>query len=145
MNTKAIKLPRFGGWPRYKPAKLDEAMVKTRILIADDEDGVRESLKLVLKPAYELTFAKHGQEAIRHLQQQRFGLLLLDVKMPKADGIEVLRWVRRHRAKMPVLMLTAYQSVEVAKAAIKLGAVNYVPKPFERAQVLRAVRDALGA
>ena len=118
-------------------------MVKQRILIADDEDGVPESLKLILKPAYELTFAKNGQEAIRHLQKQRFGLVLLDVKMPKADGIEVLRWVRRHRAKMPVLMLTAYQSVEVAKAAIKLGAVNYVPKPFERAQVLSAVRDAL--
>ena len=118
-------------------------MTTSRILIADDEEGIREALKLILNGTYALTFATDGQETLAKLQKQPFDLVMLDVKMPKADGIEVLRWIRKHRANMLVVMLTAYQSVEVAKEAVRLGANDYLPKPFERDHVVTVLRDLL--
>ena len=118
-------------------------MTKPRVLIVDDEEGILESLRLILQPEYELTLARDGQDALAKLDKQTFELVLLDVKMPKADGIEVLRWIRSHRGALPVLMLTAYQSVEVAKEAVKLGATDYLPKPFDRNHVVVTVRETL--
>ena len=118
-------------------------MTKPRVLIADDEEGILESLKLILQPEYELTFARDGQDTLAKLERQTFDLVLLDVKMPKADGIEVLRWIRSHRGALPVLMLTAYQSVEVAKEAVRLGAADYLPKPFDRTHVVTTLHDTL--
>ena len=63
--------------------------------------------------------------------------------MPKLDGMEVLKRLNGTAVATPIIMLTAYQSVELAKDAIKLGARDYLPKPFEREQILSAVRDAL--
>ncbi len=118
-------------------------MSKQRILVADDEEGIRESLNLILGEQYELVFAKDGEEALAKLKQESVGLLLLDIKMPKVDGLEVLRRLNGSRARPPIIVLTAYQSVELAQEAIKLGARDYLPKPFERDEVLLAVRSAL--
>lgn len=119
-------------------------MARARILVADDEEGVRESLSLILsEDDYTFAFAASGEEALQRLTREPFDLALLDIKMPKLDGLEVLRSLRERRLIVPVLILTAYQSVELAKEAVKLGAVNYLPKPFGRDQVLAAVRDAL--
>lgn len=63
--------------------------------------------------------------------------------MPKLDGLDVLRTLRKAKTKPPILVLTAYQSVELAKEAVKLGARDYLPKPFDRAQILDAVRGIL--
>lgn len=117
-------------------------MAKPRILIADDEEGIRESLNLILGDDYDLSFAKDGEETLAMLQGGSFQLALLDIKMPKIDGLEVLRRVNGTN-KTPVLMLTAYQSVELAKEAVKLGASDYLPKPFERERILSAVRGIL--
>ena len=117
-------------------------MAKPRILIADDEEGIRESLNLILGDEYDLEFAKDGEETLAKLTQDRFQLALLDIKMPKMDGLEVLRRVNGTN-KTPVLMLTAYQSVELAKEAVKLGAADYLPKPFERERILSAVQGIL--
>ena len=117
-------------------------MAKHRILIADDEEGIRESLNLILGEEYDLTFAKNGEEALEQLRQGSFELALLDIKMPKLDGMEVLKRLNGHLT-IPVLMLTAYQSVEIAKEAIKLGAMDYLPKPFERAHLLSTIRGIL--
>jgi DNA-binding response OmpR family regulator len=119
-------------------------MPKPTILIADDEEGIRESLNLILGDDYDLTYAVDGEETIAKAQRQRFGAILLDIKMPKLDGLEVLKRLRQTDTKVPILMLTAYQSVELAKEAVRLGADNYLPKPFEREQILSAVRKALG-
>lgn len=116
---------------------------KPRILIADDEEGIRESLNLILDGEYELIFAVDGEEALSKINQDLFNLVLLDIKMPKLDGLEVLRRLREAKLRTPVLVLTAYQSVELAKEAIKLGARDYLPKPFERDQILKAVKGAL--
>ena len=118
-------------------------MGRTRILIADDEEGIRESLSLILGEEYDLTFAKDGEETLAKLAQEPFELVLLDIKMPKLDGLEVLRRLKSNGSATPVLVLTAYQSVELAKEAVKLGALDYLPKPFEREQILRAVQGIL--
>ena len=118
-------------------------MAKARILIADDEEGIRESLSLILGEEYELAFAKDGEEALAKLAREPFGLVLLDIKMPKLDGLEVLKQLKTNGMRASVLVLTAYQSVELAQEAVKLGALDYLPKPFEREQILNAVRGAL--
>ena len=118
-------------------------MAKTRILIADDEEGIRESLTLILGEDYDLVFATNGEEALTRLRRETFGVALLDIKMPKLDGMEVLQRLNGRRRTTPILMLTAYQSVELAQEAVKLGARDYLPKPFEREHILSAVRDAL--
>ena len=117
-------------------------MPKPRILIADDEEGVRESLNLILGETYELVFAKDGEEALSRMEQELFTLVLLDIKMPKLDGLEVLRRLKNRGNNTPILMLTAYQSVELAKEALKLGAKDYLAKPFERDQIIRVVQEA---
>lgn len=118
-------------------------MPRARILIADDEEGIRESLNLILGDDYDLAFATDGQETLAKLKAEAFDLALLDIKMPKLDGLEVLRRLRGDHCATPVLMLTAYQSVELAKEAVKLGALDYLPKPFERERVLQAVQGVL--
>ena len=118
-------------------------MAKPRILIADDEEGIRESLSLILEDHYELVFAVDGEDTLAKAQKNGLGAILLDIKMPKLDGLEVLKRLRKAGVKTPVLMLTAYQSVELAKEAVRLGAVNYLPKPFERDQIIAAIREAL--
>ena len=114
-------------------------MARPRILVADDEEGIRESLKLILSGQYEVTFAADGEETLSKLTRERFSLALLDIKMPKLDGLEIMKRLKQQQIQTPVLILTAYQSVELAKEAIKLGARDYLPKPFDREQILEAV------
>ena len=118
-------------------------MRRMRILIADDEAGIRESLSLILGDEYELFFASDGEDALGKLKTQPVDVILLDIKMPKLDGLEVLNELKSEGIKTPVLILTAYQSVELAKKAVRLGARDYIPKPFERDQILAAVRGVL--
>src|SRR3989338_1266288 len=103
-------------------------MSRRRILIADDEEGIRESLNLILGDEHELVFTRDGAETLERLRCETFDLALLDIKMPKLDGLEVLRRLETPHAT-PILVLTAYQSVELAKEAVKLGALDYLPKP----------------
>lgn len=118
-------------------------MGKPHLLIADDEEGIREALRLILGGLYQLTFAVDGQDAVAKAAQQRFDLILLDIKMPKLDGLEVLKRIRQQNPQVAVLMLTAYQSVELAKEALNHGALSYLPKPFERDAIQAAVAEAL--
>ena len=119
-------------------------MRKPRLLIAEDEEGVREALRLVLGEIYEVETAIDGNEALSKLKHERFDAVLLDIKMPKLSGLDVMRRLQQEKvAAPPILVLTAYQSVELAKEAVKLGAIDYLPKPFERQHLLDAVRDAV--
>ncbi len=118
-------------------------MAKSRILIADDEEGIRESLSLILGTEYELSFAVDGEEVLTKLEHESFQLVLLDIKMPKLDGLEVLKQLKQQGLSSPVLILTAYQSIELAKEAIRLGAMNYLSKPFERNHIMKIVHEVL--
>ncbi len=114
-----------------------------RILIADDEEGIRESLTLILENDYTLEYAVDGEATLAELSSGDYDVALVDVKMPRMDGLEVLKRFKAMNIDTPVLILTAYQSVELAKEAVSLGAKDYLPKPFERKQILDAVKSVL--
>ena len=116
---------------------------KHTILICDDEEGIRESFKLILDGKYDLKFAVTGIEAVDMLKTLSPDVMLLDIKMPKMHGMEILKQVKRLRPLLPVIIVTGYQSVEMAQEALKLGAADYIPKPFESKQILKAVEQSL--
>lgn len=118
-------------------------MAKHTILVCDDEEIVRESLQLVLEPDYQLIVTCDGEAALKQFNAQPVDLVLLDLKMPKMGGLDVLKELMRRRPPPRVLMLTAYHSAEVAQRATQLGAIDYVTKPFERQALLDAVSRAL--
>jgi CheY-like chemotaxis protein len=120
-------------------------MPKSTIIVCDDEQNIRAAIRLILERDYALRFAADGLEVVTQLDQQPANLVLLDIKLPGIDGLEVLNTIMARPHPPKVVMLTAYQSVELAQRAIHGGAVDYVTKPFERAALLSAVQRALGA
>lgn len=116
---------------------------KPTVLICDDEEGIRESFKLILADTYTLKFTNNGLQAIDLLKTFTPDVMLLDIKMPKINGIEVLKQIKKLKPKLPVIIVTGYQSVETAQEALKNGASDYIPKPFESKQILKAVDQVL--
>ena len=116
---------------------------KARILICDDESGIRDALTLILEEAYELSYTTNGEEALTYLKTNSPDLMILDVKMPRMGGLDVLRHIKHLRPKMPVLMATGYESCDVASQASSLGADDYLVKPFDRHQVREKVEALL--
>ncbi|PYN05696.1 MAG: hypothetical protein DME02_18870 [Candidatus Rokuibacteriota bacterium] len=114
-----------------------------RILVVDDELGPRESLRMLLKPAYQITTADSGRAALNMLAQVRPDVVILDIKMPEMDGLEVLRRVKRADRSIEVVMITAYASLETVKLALTHGAFEYLIKPFSRQDLEDVVRRAL--
>jgi DNA-binding NtrC family response regulator len=116
-------------------------MKKPKILICDDEEGIRESLNLILEKDYELIFAANAQECLNKLKaDKRIGLLLLDIKMPKLSGLDILKDVKSLNPSLKVIIVTGYKSVETATEASHLGADDYIVKPFESEEVLEKVK-----
>ena len=114
-------------------------MSPSRILIVDDEAIVRTSCRRVLEPVgYEVTDAADAAEGLRLLEERAFDLVLTDLKMPGMDGIEFLEQVKTRWPGIQVIVVTGYQTIDTAVRAIKLGAFDYVNKPFSPEQ-LRAV------
>ena len=97
------------------------------------------SFKLILETDYQLKFAKNGLEALELLKSASPDAMLLDIKMPKMNGIETLKQIKKLKPKLPVIVVTGYQSVETAQEALRNGASDYIPKPFESRQILRAI------
>ena len=110
-----------------------------KILICDDEEGVRESLNLILENDYNLDFASSGDQAIQKVSDNVYDGILLDIKMPVKDGLETLEEIRKIAPDVKVIIITGYQSVETASKAIKLGAMDYITKPFESEEVKEKV------
>ena len=115
------------------------------ILIVDDEQSVvfllKEELSEIEK--YDVTVAYDGAEAINILQSQPFDVVLLDVKMPRVSGIEVLKYIREQHPTTIVLMLTNFADVKTAIETMKLGAYDFVSKPYEREELLATIDRAL--
>jgi two-component system response regulator AtoC len=104
----------------------------TRILVVDDEEIVRESLAGWLeKDGYTVGLAPDGPSALERLSREDWSILLLDMKMPRMDGLQVLEETRKHEHPPTVVIMTAYATVETAVSAIKLGAYDYLVKPFD--------------
>ena len=122
---------------------MSSKQIKPLILVCDDEEGIRESFKLILSDHYIVKFAHNGIEALETLKTLSPDVMLLDIKMPKQNGMEILKQIKRLKPKLPVIIVTGYQSVETAQEAVKNGAADYIPKPFESRQILKAVAAAL--
>jgi PAS domain S-box-containing protein len=114
-----------------------------RILVVDDELGPRESLRMLLKPAYQIQTADGGLAALEQIPSYRPDVVILDIKMPELDGLEVLRRVKRIDPAIEVVMITAYASLETVKLALTHGAFEYLIKPFSRQDLEDVVRRAL--
>lgn len=103
-----------------------------RILLVDDEEIVLESCRRILaRGGYEIDAARDGLAALERVNEADYDLLILDIKMPRMDGIEVLRRVKEARPDIDIIMITGLHDIETAVRAMKLGALDYLPKPFE--------------
>lgn len=120
-------------------------MPKATILICDDEEGVRESLKHMLGEEYALSYAADGEEAVAFVKAHDPDLAILDVKMPKLNGIEALRRIKQAKPRVKILMITGYDSTDIAAQAINLGAADYLVKPFKQPEILAQIKAALDA
>jgi len=118
--------------------------MKVRVLIVEDEQLIRWSLRQKFENrGYKVTEVEDGAQAFEVLERDTFDLIMLDYKLPDVTGLEILRRVREFDGDVVVIMMTAYSSVETAVDAIKLGAFDYVSKPFDMEAVLRTVEKAL--
>ncbi len=119
-------------------------MVKTRILVVDDDERVRTSIGSVLRDeGYDVAIATHGIEAVECIRRAPPALVLLDVWMPELDGIEVLSLLKNEQPELPVIVLSGHANVEVAVKATRLGAVDFIEKPFSIDALLSSVSRAL--
>ncbi|MET0515894.1 MAG: sigma-54 dependent transcriptional regulator [Nitrospiraceae bacterium] len=114
--------------------------MKKRVLLVDDEPRVRASLKTVLEPAYDILEAADAQQGLDAFKRESPSLVLLDVILPGTDGLSVLQTMRSEDPSIPVIMLTGTKSVKTAVDAMKLGAADYLSKPFD-IEELRIVVD----
>jgi len=110
------------------------------ILIVDDEKNIRLTLSTSLEAlGVETDSAEDGKEALAKLREKEFGLILLDIRMPGMDGMDVLQQVRESRPDIRIIILTAYGTIELAVEAMKLGAVDFIQKPFVPEQIRERV------
>jgi DNA-binding NtrC family response regulator len=113
------------------------------LLAVDDEMGVRESLKMVFCKDYRLLEAESVKAAIRKVQEEKPEIVLLDVLMPKTDGIEILRQIKTINPGCEVIMLTGMNSHQLAAKAMDFGAFDFIAKPFDVVELRKKVNNAL--
>ena len=119
-------------------------MLEDRILVADDEQSMREFLDIMLKrEGYKVTLASHGEEVSKLIDKDIFDLVLLDIRMPKIDGIAVLKKIKATSPETIVIMITAYASADTAIKAMKEGAYDYITKPFKVDEIKVIIKNAL--
>ena len=119
-------------------------MPDAKILVADDEKSIRLTIKQALSTqGYEVNVAVDGSTALEQLQESPADLLLLDIQMPGMDGIEVLQKAMEQQPSLKVIMVSAHGSIDNAVDAMKLGAVDYLQKPFTPGELREAVERVL--
>lgn len=120
-------------------------MTKKKILIVDDEAGIRDSLRLLLKETYEILTAEDGEEALKQVSESNPDLVLLDLILPKIDGIEALRNIRERVPTLPIIILTGTNTVRTAVQAMKYGAIDYLGKPFDIDELKSIIAQSISA
>jgi len=117
---------------------------KANILIVDDEEVVRRShLRSLEGTDCNARAAEDGRQAIQVMEQHPFDVVLLDLRMPDLDGMEVLKTIKQRWPDSEVIVITGYPSIESAKQALRLGAFNYLTKPLDPNDVIKAANDAM--
>jgi two-component system response regulator PilR (NtrC family) len=119
-------------------------MIKDKILVADDEQSMREFLEIMLKKeGYKVSLASNGEEVAKLVENDLFDLVLLDIRMPKLDGITALKKIKANTPETIVIMITAYASADTAIKAMKEGAYDYITKPFKVDEIKLIIKNAL--
>ena len=118
--------------------------MSARILVVDDEEIViRSCLRILADGDYEVDAVQDGLDALRKIEDSQYDVLILDIKMPKIDGLEVLRRVKEAHPDIDVIMITGLSDIETAVRSMKLGALDYLPKPFDPDELKMVVARAL--
>ena len=119
-------------------------MEKTKVLVIDDEKVVLESVnKILTDEGYDVTTNLSGRDGLTEALHADYDIVLTDIRMPDIGGMKVLRDIKRSKPSLPVIMITGYASVQSSVQAMKLGAADYVEKPFTPDQLIKAVDTAL--
>lgn len=113
------------------------------ILIVDDEFGPRESLRMILKPLYNIYTADNGQKALEVVKSSPVDLVTLDLKMQGPQGIDVLREIKKFNSDIEVIIVTGYASLKSAIEGIRYGAFDYIQKPFNVAEILSTINKSM--
>lgn len=117
---------------------------KSKILVVDDEDALRTVLSgELVSEGYDVRTAGDGDDAIQNLQKENFDLILLDIKMPRLSGFEVLKFVKEKFPKTKVVMLTGFADLKNAIESKKLGAEDFVSKPYDLVDLLTTIERVL--
>ena len=120
-------------------------MSKGRILVVDDEKNIRRLIKSEFsQEGYEVVAARTGEEGLKVFDEQRFHVVLLDIKLPNMNGVEVLRKLKKKYPSAEIIMFTAYGDISTAVECMKLGARDYLTKPFKLSELSALVRLAMG-
>src|SRR5512137_1304945 len=124
--------------------EVEAAVHPARILVVDDERSMRELLAIVLRrEGYEVLLAETGKAAVSMLEREPVDLLISDIKMPDLSGVEVLRAAKQIDKDILGIMITAFASTESAVEALRIGAYDYLSKPFDVDELKIKVRNAL--
>ena len=119
-------------------------MEKYKVLVIDDEQIVLDSVRRILEEDnFKVDTCTRGLEGVKHAIDKSYAIVLTDLRMPDIGGMRVLRDIKRAKPGMPVVMITGYGSIKTAVQAIKLGAAEYLPKPFTPEELSAAVKSAL--
>ncbi len=118
-------------------------MIPKRILIVDDEESFRHMLSVILrKEKYEVETASNGEEALQKISESSFDQILCDIRMPQMDGLEFLREAQKAGVESTIIMMSAYGTIDTAIEAMKLGAYDYISKPFKTDEIILTLRKA---
>jgi DNA-binding NtrC family response regulator len=116
---------------------------KHKILVVDDEPSARESFRMILQDTYLIISAGNGEDCLREIEKDEPDLVLLDIKMPGIDGVEVLQRIKQKHEKLDVIMVTATKDPKIVVNVMKMGAYDYVTKPFDVEDLLNIVGRAI--
>lgn len=116
---------------------------RPRVLVVDDHWGVHESVRVILEDRYEVLGAFDGQEAVNVINSCKVDLVLLDLLMPGMDGMQVLTYVKEAKPHIPIIVVTAVRDVRTVMDTVRLGATDYLTKPFNDAELLPAIQRTL--
>ncbi|AEB09616.1 sigma-54-dependent transcriptional regulator [Desulfobacca acetoxidans] len=119
--------------------------MSAKILLVDDEPDMLDMLEMIItdKTPHQVTTTNNPLELTELLTRDTFDLVITDLKMPSMDGIEVIKAVKQHDPDTPVVMITAFGTIESAEEAVRQGAYDFITKPFRKEQILVAISRAL--
>src|SRR6059036_2285192 len=129
-------LPKHAATPALGPRKIT-------LLFVDDEEGPRQSLRIVFKDDYTILLADTGTKAVELARQHPIDAAVLDIRMSGMSGVELLGKLKEIDPSIEVIMLTAYETIETARQALRLGACDYLTKPFDISTMRAAIANAM--